>query len=74
MVRVYGKPQCVQCEYTKKKLDEKKIPYVYHDITAEPEARKLVEQTGMLQLPLVVAGEQSWHGLSPDKINALHAC
>lgn len=71
MVRVYGKPQCVQCEYTKKRLDAADIPYEYHDITEEPEAKKVVEQTGRLTLPLVVAGDQSWHGLSPDRIQAL---
>lgn len=73
MVQVYGKPQCVQCEYTKKRLDAADIPYEYHDITAEPEAMKVVEQTGKLQLPLVIAGDQTWHGLSPDRIAALSA-
>lgn len=77
MVRVYGKPQCVQCEYTKKKLEANEIPYVYHDITADDEARQLVEETGRTQLPMVIAETESktqmWYGFSPDKIRALSA-
>lgn len=73
MVQVYGKPDCVQCKYTTKKLEEAEVPYEYRDITVDAAARKVVEQSGKLQLPYVVAGEQSWHGLSPDKIKSLHA-
>lgn len=71
MVHVYGKPECNQCKFTNKALEKNGIPYEYHDITVEPEARAIVEQSGKLLLPLVVAGDQSWHGLSPDKIKAL---
>lgn len=71
MVQVYGKPECVQCEHTCKQLDKKDIPYEYHDVTNEPEAMTVVEQTGKLQLPLVIAGDQSWHGFKIDQIRAL---
>jgi glutaredoxin-like protein NrdH len=71
MVHVYGKPQCVQCDYTKKRLDKVDVPYEYHDITADEQARKVVEASGKQQLPLVVAGDQQWHGLRPDMIKAL---
>ena len=71
MVKVYGKPECVQCEYTQKKLGEAKVPFEYHDITTEPEARKIVEECGKTQLPLVVANDQSWNGFRPDHIKSL---
>jgi glutaredoxin-like protein NrdH len=72
-VDVYGKPGCVQCKYTNELLEKNGHDVQYHDITAEEEAKRIVEQSGKTQLPLVVAGEQSWHGLSPDKIKALSA-
>jgi glutaredoxin-like protein NrdH len=75
MVRVYGKEECIQCSWTKKRLEKHNIPYVYHDIEADEQARKVVEEVGRLQLPLVVARldtkTQSWNGFSPDKIDAL---
>jgi len=70
-VEVYGKPECVQCEYTCKKLAENGIDYNYHDATVEPEARQVVEASGRMQMPFVVAGDKSWHGFSPDKIRAI---
>ena len=71
MVHVYGKPDCVQCKYTNKKLEAEGLQYEYHDITADEQARQIVEESGKAQLPYVVAGDQSWHGLSPDKIKSL---
>lgn len=75
MVRVYGKPDCVQCEYTTKKLAELKVPYKYHDVTKDPEARQVVEGSGYAQLPFVVADvndqDKMWHGFKIDKIRAL---
>lgn len=70
-VDVYGKPGCVQCEHTNKRLKKEGHEVRYHDITKDEEARKVVEQSGKLQLPLVVAGDKCWHGMSPDKIKSL---
>ena len=72
-VEVYGKPGCVQCEYTDKLLKKEGHEVHYHDITADDQARQIVEQSGKTQLPLVVAGDQAWHGMSPDRIRALAA-
>lgn len=77
MVQVYGKPGCVQCEYTKKKLDENGIPFEYHDVTKDDTAREVVEGSGYTQLPFVVADvndqDKMWHGFSLDRIRALSA-
>lgn len=72
-VHVYGKPGCMQCEYTSKLLGKDGHDVHYHDILADPQARKAVEESGKMQLPLVVAGNQSWNGFSPDRIKSLAA-
>jgi glutaredoxin-like protein NrdH len=71
MVQVYGKPQCIQCEYTKKRMDANDGPYEYHDVTADDQARMIVEQSGQMQLPFVIADDESWHGFKDDKIKKL---
>jgi glutaredoxin-like protein NrdH len=71
MVHVYGKPGCVQCKFTNQKLENENIPYEYHDIDADEQARKIVEMSEKRQLPLVVAGDLQWHGFSPDRIKSL---
>lgn len=70
-VDVYGKPGCVQCRFTNKKLEEEGHEVNYHDISVDADARQVVENSGKLQLPLVIAGDESWHGFSPDRIKAL---
>lgn len=70
-VTVYGKPNCVQCVYTEKKLKEAGIDFRKVDVTQDSEARKTVEDSGMNQLPMVVAGQETWHGFKPDKIKGL---
>jgi glutaredoxin-like protein NrdH len=70
-VQVYTKPGCVQCEYTEKKLDELHIPHDSIDVTQDPAALQRVMDTGRLQMPMVVAGEQKWHGFHYDKLRGL---
>jgi glutaredoxin len=70
-VNVYGRADCVQCEWTQKLLRNIELPFRYFDIDADEAAMKIVEESGKMQLPYVVAGDQSWHGLSPDRIKAL---
>lgn len=72
-VKVYGRPGCVQCEYTVKALTKNDVPHIYLDINENQVANEEVKNlaTGTA-LPLVVApnGEQ-WQGFSPDKIKRL---
>jgi glutaredoxin-like protein NrdH len=71
MIEVYCMPGCVQCEYTKKKLEEYNIPYQDIDVTMNTTAYNMVQSTGNMQMPMVVAGNQSWHGFQYDKIRAI---
>jgi glutaredoxin-like protein NrdH len=76
-VVVYTKPECVQCTYTVKMLEEhankhpKAIVYETKDITTDQAAKAVVEETGRRELPYVVAGDQSWHGFNIDKLRDL---
>lgn len=73
MIHVYSKPGCVQCEYTEKKLTEFGIPHNCIDITQDQVAMNTVLSTGNLQMPMVVAGDQTWHGFQYDKLKDLQA-
>ena len=72
-VAVYSKPDCVQCDYTYKALDERGIEYKVVDITQDTAALAFVRKLGYLQAPVVVAGTDHWSGFKPDRIAALHA-
>jgi glutaredoxin-like protein NrdH len=71
MITVYTKPSCVQCEQTKKLLTKNGLEFETIDITQDTEAYDKVIAMGFLAAPVVVAGEDSWAGFQPDKINGL---
>lgn len=70
-VQVYCKPDCVQCEYTKKMLDRNNIPHVDLDIVQHPIFAEQLRERGIYQMPYVVAGNQTWNGFQYDKIKGL---
>jgi glutaredoxin-like protein NrdH len=70
-IQVYSKPNCPQCEYTEKKLSEWQVPHSTIDVTQNPAAFQRVLSTGNMQMPMVVAGEDSWHGFKYDKLKEL---
>lgn len=71
MTTVYSKPACVQCEQTKKLLDRNGVEYTVIDITQDPQAYDKIVGMGFMSVPVVIAGDESWAGFQPDKINLL---
>ena len=71
MTTVYTKPNCVQCDMTKRLMDKIGVKYTTVDIVENPaELDRLIEM-GYRAAPVVVAGYESWAGFQPEKITAL---
>ncbi|GAB3192036.1 glutaredoxin-like protein NrdH [Nesterenkonia suensis] len=70
-VVVYSKPQCVQCTATYRALDKAGITYEVVDIMQDDEAYAYVQSLGVMQAPVVVAGDEHWSGFRPDLIAQL---
>lgn len=70
-VTVYSKPACVQCNATYRALDKEGIEYSTVDISEDPEALDKIKSLGFVQAPVVIAGDDSWSGFRPDKIEKL---
>jgi glutaredoxin-like protein NrdH len=70
-VLIYVKPQCVQCDQTKRILDREGIEYSTIDITQDAAALEKVLALGFKSAPVVVTEEESWAGFNPAKINSL---
>lgn len=68
IVKVYSKPGCVQCQMTKRLLDNLKIEY--EEIDAELNREYLAKQN-IKTLPFVEARKWSWTGFRPDYIREL---
>lgn len=70
MIQVYTQPNCVQCEWTVRKLKEFEIPHrtnpLNDDIKAQVEARGLP-----MSAPVVVTPTDMWTGFKIDHLKAL---
>ena len=55
-IQVYGAPWCPDCRRAKKFLSEQRIEFAWHDIEAEPEGLKVVEErnNGNHTIPTIV--------------------
>ncbi len=68
---VYTKPDCPQCDATKKYLNKYGIEFNTVDITENKDAYDLVVSMGYKYTPVVVSNNNHWSGFRPDKISAL---
>lgn len=72
MVTVYSKPNCMQCNFTKKFLEDKDISFEVKDITKSEQALAEVQEMGFQTLPVVVAeGVEPFFGFRPDQLEKL---
>ena len=72
MIKVYSKPNCMQCDYTKKHLDRMGLEYQSVDVAEDQQALDEVQRMGFHGLPVVVAdGVAPWVGYRPDELDKL---
>jgi len=70
-IKIYSKPDCMQCHATYRALDKQGLDYTVVDLTQDREAIETVESLGYRQLPVVVAAGEHWSGFRPEKIRRL---
>ena len=72
-VTVYSKPNCMQCDFTKKYLNDMGTPYNDVDVTQDKEALEQLQHHGYLGVPVVAINSlaDSWGGFRPDELEKL---
>ena len=74
MTIVYTKPNCVQCNMTKRHMDKIGVEYTTVDITEDADALDKLIEMGYKAAPVVMTADgESWAGFQPEKINELAA-
>lgn len=72
MIKVYSKPGCVQCEFTKKFLVQHELPFEEKNVMESNEALEEVRAIGFTSLPVVVIdGKEPFFGFRPDILTTL---
>lgn len=69
-VVVYSKPNCAQCNFTKKFLDNNGIDYQTIDVYDDEKALQLLKDKGLSSMPVVSINdfEEHWTGFRPDEL------
>lgn len=70
-VTVYTKPNCVQCDATKRSLTKLGIEFNTIDATQDEKVYNMLVEKGFKAMPVVNADDEWWSGFNPDKINGL---
>ena len=72
MIKVYSKPNCMQCEFTKKFLKDNGLQFEVRDVFESEKFKDEVVELGFTSLPVVVAdGHEPFSGFRPDKLDEL---
>lgn len=68
---IYTRNDCVQCHATKRAIESRGLTFDLIDLDLHPQAADDLRARGYRQLPVVMAGQESWSGFRPDMINRL---
>lgn len=70
-VKLYSKPNCMQCKFTEDWLQKHNIVYEKLDVTTQPSALARVQELGYQSLPVVETEMENWFGFRPDRLEVL---
>lgn len=68
-ITVWTKPNCVQCDQTKKEFDKRGIIYNTRKLT--PKAIAKFQELGLLAAPIIESDDRRWSGFRLDRIKSL---
>jgi len=71
MIKVWTNENCVQCERTKKFLDENNIEYTTLSLMENQEETKRFLDMGFRSAPVVETDNDIWSGFKLDKLKEL---
>lgn len=62
----------MQCNFTKKYLEDKNISYIEKNVVESEEALNEVKDLGFSSLPVIVSnGMEAFHGFRPEKLKKM---
>lgn len=71
MVILYTKTRCIQCDMTKRWLDNHDIQYKQYNVDTDYEALLYITGMGFKSVPVVFWEKNSWAGFQPDKLEEM---
>ena len=72
MITVYSKPNCMQCEFSKKYLKDKGIEFKEINVFDDDEALSMLRDAGYSQMPVVDVDGEKHTGFRPDVLSKVN--
>ena len=66
MITIYSKPNCMQCEFSKKYLKDKGVEFKEINVFEDDEALKMLRDAGYSQMPVVSIEGEFHTGFQPN--------
>ena len=66
MIKVYSKPNCMACNFAKKYLDNKGVPFKEIDVFKDKEALAMLRDKGIAEMPAVDIDGEFHTGFQPN--------
>ena len=66
MITIYSKPNCMQCEFSKKYLNDKGVEFKEINVFEDEEALAMLRDAGYSQMPVVDVNGEFHTGFRPD--------
>ena len=72
MIKIYTKPNCMACNFTKNFINDNGIEAEFIDVTKDEQALSYVKELGYNAMPVVYVDETThWFGFRPDELEKL---
>ena len=72
MIKIYTKPNCVACNFTKNFISNNGIEAEFIDVTQDEQALSYIKNLGYNAMPVVYVDETNhWFGFRPDELEKL---
>ena len=66
-ITIYGKPNCMQCIFARRYLDERNVPYQYIDVFQHEPSLEYIKSLGIQAMPVIEAdGFEPFNGMRPE--------
>ena len=66
MITVYSKPNCMQCEFAKKYLNDKDVKFKEINVFEDEESLAMLRDEGYSQMPVVDVNGEFHTGFQPN--------
>ena len=66
MIKIYSKPNCMACNFSKKYLDDKGVKFEEIDVFKDAEALAMLRDKGFSQMPVVSIDGEFHTGFQPN--------